>query len=136
MTSSVRRVAVLGGIRIPFARQDGPYARASNQDMLTTTLDALAEKFDLEGERLDEVAAGAVLKHSRDFNLSRECVLGSKLAPETPAYDLQQACGTGLEATILIANKIALGQIESGIAGGVDTTSDAPLAVNEDLRGV
>src|SRR6059036_3341143 len=99
MNPNARRVAVLGGIRIPFARQDGPYARASNQDMLTTTLDALVEKFDLEGERVDEVAAGAVLKHSRDFNLARECVLGSKLAPESPAYDLQQACGTGLEAT-------------------------------------
>src|SRR5207245_7426048 len=85
---------------------------------------------------LGEVAAGAVLKHSRDFNLARECVLGSELAPETPAYDVQQACGTGLEATILVANKIALGQIDAGIAGGVDTTSDAPLALNEDLRRV
>ncbi len=134
MNSSVRRVAVLGGIRIPFARRNGPYAQASNQDMLTATLDALVEKFGLRGAVLGEVAAGAVLKHSRDFNLCRESVLGSKLAPETPAYDVQQACGTGLEATILVANKIALGQIESGIAGGVDTTSDAPLALNEDLR--
>ncbi|MBV9311966.1 MAG: acetyl-CoA C-acyltransferase, partial [Solirubrobacterales bacterium] len=88
--NSSRRVAVLGGTRIPFARQDGPYARATNQDMLTTTLDALVEKFGLEGERLDEVSAGAVLKHSRDFNLTRESVLGSRLAPETPAYDVQQ----------------------------------------------
>jgi acetyl-CoA C-acetyltransferase len=134
MNSNVRRVAVLGGTRIPFARQDGPYARASNQDMLTATLDALLERFGLEGQAVGEVAAGAVLKHSRDFNLTRECVLGSKLAPETPAYDVQQACGTGLEATILVANKIALGQIECGIAGGVDTTSDAPIALNEDLR--
>jgi acetyl-CoA C-acetyltransferase len=102
--------------------------------MLTATLDALATKFSLEGEVMGEVAAGAVLKHSRDFNLSRESVLGSCLASETPAYDVQQACGTGLEATILVANKIALGQIDSGIAGGVDTTSDAPLALNEDLR--
>src|SRR5205807_6320434 len=131
-----RRVAVLGGIRIPFARQDGPYARASNQDMLTTTLDALVEKFGLKGQAVGEVAAGAVLKHSRDFNLTRECVLGSKLDPHTPAYDLQQACGTGLEATILVANKIALGQIDCAIAGGVDTTSDAPIAINEDLRAV
>jgi acetyl-CoA C-acetyltransferase len=136
MNANGRRVAVLGGIRIPFARQDGPYARASNQDMLTTTLDALVNRFHLAGELIGEVAAGAVLKHSRDFNLTRECVLGSKLAPETPAYDVQQACGTGLEAAILVANKIALGQIESGIAGGVDTTSDAPIAINEDLRGV
>jgi acetyl-CoA C-acetyltransferase len=136
MNANARRVAVLGGIRIPFARQDGPYARASNQDMLTYTLDALASKFNLQGETLGEVAAGAVLKHSRDFNLTRESVLGSKLAPETPAYDVQQACGTGLEATILVANKIALGQIDAGIAGGVDTTSDAPIALNEDLREV
>jgi acetyl-CoA C-acetyltransferase len=136
MNSSARRVAVLGGIRIPFARQDGPYVNASNQDMLTATRDALTGKFGLESQLLGEVAAGAVLKHSRDFNLTRECVLGSKLAPQMPAYDVQQACGTGLEATILVANKIALGQIESGIAGGVDTTSDVPLALNEDLRNV
>ena len=136
MNSSPRRVAVLGGSRIPFARQNGPYARASNQDMLTAALNSVVEKFSLEGETLDEVAAGAVLKHSRDFNLTRESVLGSKLAAETPAYDVQQACGTGLEATILVANKIALGQAEVAIAGGVDTTSDAPLALNEDLREV
>jgi acetyl-CoA C-acetyltransferase len=136
MNSTVRRVAVLGGSRIPFARQNGPYAKASNQDMLTTALNAVVEKFGLEGERLDEIAAGAVLKHSRDFNLTRESVLGSKLAPETPAYDVQQACGTGLEATILVANKIALGQADVAIAGGVDTTSDAPLALNEDLREI
>ena len=134
MTADVRRVAVLGGTRIPFARQNGPYARASNQDMLTATLDALADRFGLRGETVGEVAAGAVLKHSRDFNLTRESVLGSRLAPETPAYDVQQACGTGLEATTLVANKIALGQIDVGIAGGVDTTSDAPLALGEDLR--
>jgi acetyl-CoA C-acetyltransferase len=136
MNAPARRVAVLGGNRVPFARQDGPYAKASNQDMLTATLNNVAEKFALQGETLGEVAGGAVLKHSRDFNLARESVLGSKLAPETPAYDVQQACGTGLEATILVANKIALGQIDVGIAGGVDTTSDAPLALNEDLREV
>jgi acetyl-CoA C-acetyltransferase len=136
MNADVRRVAVLGGSRIPFARQDGPYASASNQDMLTTVLDAVATRFGLEGEVLGEVAAGAVLKHSRDFNLTRESVLGSRLAPETPAYDAQQACATGLEATVLVANKIALGQIDAGIAGGVDTTSDAPLALNEDLRQI
>src|SRR5581483_8650638 len=134
MNSSVRRVAVLGGSRIPFARQNGPYAQASNQDMLTTVLNAVVDKFGLAGEVLGEVAAGAVLKHSRDFNLTRESVLGSRLAPETPAYDIQQACGTGLESTVLVANKIALGQIDCAIAGGVDTTSDAPLAINEDLR--
>jgi acetyl-CoA C-acetyltransferase len=134
--NSSRRVAVLGGIRIPFSRQNGPYAQASNQDMFTATLDALTEKFGLQGEVLGEVAAGAVLKHSRDFNLTRECVLGSKLGPETPAYDVQQACGTGLETTLTVGGKVALGQIDAGIAGGVDTTSDAPLAINEDLREI
>jgi acetyl-CoA C-acetyltransferase len=104
--------------------------------MLTATLDGLVARFGLQDVRLGEVAAGAVLKHSRDFNLTREAVLGSRLSPETPAYDVQQACGTGLEATVLVANKIALGQIDCGIAGGVDTTSDAPIAVNEDLREV
>ncbi|WP_141984067.1 acetyl-CoA C-acetyltransferase [Saccharothrix saharensis] len=130
------RVAILGGNRIPFARSNGPYATASNQDMLTATLDGLVSRFGLQGERLGEVVAGAVLKHSRDFNLVREAVLGSRLSAETPAYDVQQACGTGLQAVIAVANKIALGQVEVGVAGGVDTTSDAPIGVNEDLRGV
>src|SRR5689334_21891461 len=136
MRTDNRRVAVIGGNRIPFARSNGAYAHASDQDMLTATLDGLVERFDLEGERLGEVVAGAVLKHARDRDLTRESVLGSKLAPETPAYDLQQACGTGLEAVIAVANKIALGQIDAGIAGGVDTASDAPVAVNEDLRQI
>ncbi|HEV8556028.1 MAG TPA: beta-ketoacyl synthase N-terminal-like domain-containing protein, partial [Actinophytocola sp.] len=132
--SETRKVAILGGNRIPFARSNGPYASASNQDMLTAALDGLVARFGLAGERLGEVAAGAVLKHSKDFNLTRESVLGSKLSPETPAYDIQQACGTGLEAVILVANKIALGQIDAGVAGGVDTASDAPLGVNDELR--
>ncbi len=136
MIGQTRRVAVLGGNRIPFARSDGAYAHASNHDMLTVALDGLIERCGLEGERLGEVVAGAVLKHSRDRDLTREAVLSTRLAPETPAYDVQQACGTGLEAAILVANKIALGQIDVGIAGGVDTTSDAPLAVNDDLRGL
>jgi acetyl-CoA C-acetyltransferase len=131
-----RRAAIVGGNRIPFARSNGPYAHASNQDMLTATIDGLVARFGLQDERLGEVAAGAVLKHSRDFNLTRESVLGSRLSPATPAYDVQQACGTGLETAILVANKIALGQVELGIAGGVDTTSDAPIAVNDDLRQV
>src|SRR5690348_8909715 len=122
MNAAPRRAAVLGGNRIPVARRDRSYARASNQDMLTAALDGLVSRFSLQGERLGEVAAGAVLKHSRDFNLTRECVLGSRLASETPAYDVQQACGTGLETVICVANKIALGQVENGIAGGVDTT--------------
>src|SRR5690242_4399768 len=128
------RVAIVGGNRIPFARSGGAYATASNQDMLTAAVDGLVSRLGLAGERLGEVVAGAVLKHSRDYNLTRECVLGSRLDPRTPAYDVQQACGTGLEAAILVANKIALGQIDSGIAGGFDTTSDAPIAINEDLR--
>ncbi len=136
MSPSARRAAVVGGNRIPFARSNGHYAHASNQDMLTAALDGLVARFGLQDQRLGEVAAGAVLKHSRDFNLTRESVLGSRLAPSTPAYDVQQACGTGLEATVLVANKIALGQLEVGVAGGVDTTSDAPIAVNDDLRAV
>jgi acetyl-CoA C-acetyltransferase len=136
MRTETRRVAVVGGNRIPFARSNGAYAHASDQDMLTATLDGLVERFSLEGELLGEVVAGAVLKHARDRDLTRESVLGSKLAPETPAYDLQQACGTGLETVIAVANKIALGQIDAGIAGGVDTASDAPIAVNEDLRHI
>ena len=131
-----RRVAVVGGNRIPFARSNSAYSRASNQDMLIAALDGLVARFSLEGERLGEVAGGAVLKHSRDRDLTRESVLGTRLAPETPAYDVQQACGTGLETTILVANKIALGQIDAGIACGADTTSDAPIGLNEDLRGI
>jgi acetyl-CoA C-acetyltransferase len=128
------RTAIIGGNRIPFARSNGPYAEASNQDMLTSALDGLVARFGLQGERVDEVVAGAVLKHSRDFNLARESVLGSALSSETPAYDIQQACDTGIQAAVLVASKIALGQIRCGIAGGVDTTSDAPLGLNEDLR--
>ncbi|REF32166.1 acetyl-CoA C-acetyltransferase [Calidifontibacter indicus] len=134
MSSSARDVYVIGGNRIPFARSGGKYLKASNQDMLTAVIDGLVARFSLNGERLGEVAAGAVIKHARDFNLTRECVLGSHLDPTTPAYDVQQACGTGLQAVVQVANKIALGQIDSGIAGGTDTTSDAPLAVNDDLR--
>jgi acetyl-CoA C-acetyltransferase len=129
-------IAILGGNRIPFARSNGPYAEASNQDMLTAALDGLVARFGLQGERAGEVVAGAVLKHSRDFNLTRECVLGSALDNATPAYDLQQACDTGLQAALAVGAKIALKQIDWGIAGGVDTTSDAPIAVNEDLRRV
>ncbi|HET8707634.1 MAG TPA: acetyl-CoA C-acetyltransferase [Pseudomonadales bacterium] len=136
LVGSVRKVAIIGGNRIPFARSNSYYANASNQEMLTAALNGFVERFNLAGERLGEVVAGAVLKHSRDFNLTRECVLSTKLAPETTAYDIQQACGTGLEAAILVANKIALGQIEAGIAGGVDTTSDAPIAINEGLRKI
>lgn len=134
MNSQTRRVAVLGGNRIPFARSNGAYSDASNQEMLTAAIDGLVGRFALEGETVGEVVAGAVLKHARDFNLTREAVLGSKLSPETPATDIQQACGTGLQATIQVANKIALGQIESGIAGGTDTTSDAPVAISDKLR--
>ncbi|WP_326945327.1 acetyl-CoA C-acetyltransferase [Amycolatopsis sp. NBC_01307] len=133
---AVRKVAIIGGNRIPFARSNGPYAKASNQDMFTAALDGLVSRFSLQDEVIGEVAAGAVLKHSKDFNLARESVLGSKLSPATPASDVQMACGTGLQAIVNVANKIALGEIDSAIAGGVDTTSDAPLAVNEDLRQI
>jgi acetyl-CoA C-acetyltransferase len=134
--NTIRRVAILGGNRIPFARSNTVYSQATNQEMLTSTLQGLVDRFNLHGERLGDVAAGAVMKHSRDFNLVRECVLSTTLARETPAFDLQQACGTGLEAAMVVANKIALGHIECGIAGGVDTTSDAPIALNEKMRKI
>ncbi|WP_186628581.1 acetyl-CoA C-acetyltransferase [Rhodococcus sp. BP22] len=133
-SKQLRPVAIVGGNRIPFARSDKKYARASNQDMLTATIDGLVSRFNLQGERLGLVAAGAVLKHSRDFNLTRETVLGSALSPYTPAYDLQQACGTGLQTIVAVGDAIAAGRIDSGIGGGVDTTSDAPIAVGDDLR--
>ncbi|WP_019856180.1 acetyl-CoA C-acetyltransferase [Actinopolyspora mortivallis] len=134
--STTRRVVIVGGNRIPFARSGGPYAHASNQDMLTAALDGLLARYGLSGSRVGEFAAGAVLKHSRDFNLAREVVLGSGLDPRTPAHDVQMACATGLETVVSIANKIALGQIESGIAGGVDSASDAPIELNDELRRV
>ena len=136
MMTTTRPAVIVGGNRIPFARSGGPYAEASNMDMLTAAIDGLAARFGLAGERVDEVAAGSVLQHARDFNFAREVVLGSALDSESPAYDVRQACDTSLEASVLVANKIALGQIESGIAGGADTTSDAPLGVNDDLRRV
>jgi acetyl-CoA C-acetyltransferase len=136
VTDTVRRVAVLGGNRIPFARSNSTYARASNQDLQSAALEGLVKRFGLEGVQVGEVVTGAVLKHSRDWNLAREVVLGSRLAPTTPAHDVQMACGTGLQAVVEVANKIALGQIESGIAGGSDTTSDAPLAVGPKLREI
>jgi acetyl-CoA C-acetyltransferase len=132
--TEIRKVAIVGGSRIPFVRSNTSYSDASNMDMLTAALKGLVQRFDLDGERLGEVAAGAVMKHSRDFNLAREATLDSGLSLQTPAYDVQQACGTGLEAAILVGNKIALGQIDSGIAGGTDTASDAPIALNEKYR--
>jgi acetyl-CoA C-acetyltransferase len=130
----VRRVAIVGGVRIPFARSMGAYAEASNQEMLTAVLKGVVDRFALAGERLGDVGAGAVLKHPRDYNLTRECVMSSGLAAETPGFDLQRACGTSLETAIVIGMKIALGQIDCGIAAGVDTASDVPIAVGEGLR--
>jgi acetyl-CoA C-acetyltransferase len=132
--TSIRRVAIIGGNRIPFVRSNTSYSHASNMEMLSATLQGLVNRFGLSGQRLGEVAAGAVMKHSRDFNLAREATLNSGLSLQTPAYDVQQACGTGLEAAILVGNKIALGQIECGIAAGTDTASDAPIALNEKYR--
>src|SRR5579862_8328489 len=125
--SQVRRVAIIGGLRIPFARAYGAYASAGNQDMLTETFRALVQRFKLNGEHLGDVIAGAVIKHSRDYNLVRESVLSSGLAPSTPGLDIQRACGTSLEAAVLVGNKIALGQMDAGIAGGVDSISDPPI---------
>lgn len=124
---SVRRVAIVGGTRIPFARAHGAYAGVGNQEMLTAALQGLVQRHGLTGKRLGDVVAGAVLKHSKDFNLVREAVLSSGLDPQTPGLDIQRACGTSLEAAILVGNKIALGQIEAGIAAGVDTISDPPV---------
>jgi acetyl-CoA C-acetyltransferase len=126
--TTARRVAIIGGIRIPFARGNGAYAEVGNQEMLTAVLRAMVERYGLQGQRLDDVAAGAVMKHSNQWNLTRESVLGSGLAAETPGFDLQRACGTGLEAAILLGNKIALGQIDCAIAAGVDSVSDPPVA--------
>src|SRR5579864_5758251 len=131
-----RKVAVVGYNRIPFARHNTAYANASNQDMMLAAMNGLIERYKLQGLRLGEVAGGAVIKHSREFNLMRECVLGTSLDPATPACDLQQACDTGIEATIYIANKIALGQIEVGISGGTDSTSNVPVVISEPLRKI
>ena len=125
--ASPRRVAIIGGVRIPFARGNGAYAEVGNQEMLTAAFRGVVERFGLQGQRMDDVAAGAVMKHSSQWNLTRESVLGCGLAFETPGMDLQRACGTGLEAAILLGNKIALGQIDCAIAGGVDTVSDPPV---------
>jgi acetyl-CoA C-acetyltransferase len=131
---NVRRVAIIGGARIPFARAHGAYAKVGNQEMLTAALRGVVDRHQLAGKRLGDVIAGAVLKHSKDFNLVRECVLSSGLDPQTPGLDIQRACGTSLEAAILIANKIALGQIDSGIAAGVDTISDPPVVFPASYR--
>jgi len=129
-----RRVAIVAAKRIPFARSNTAYAKLSNKTMLTDTLRAIVDAAGLQGALLGEVVGGAVMKHPRDWNLVRECTLSSGLDPRTPAFDVQQACATGLEAAILVANKIALGQIDAGIACGTDTTSDAPIAVNPRMQ--
>lgn len=134
--TTVRRVAIIGGNRIPFARSNTAYFGISNQQMLTAAIEGLSQRYELQDKQLGSVVAGAVMKHSRDFNLTREAVLGTTLHPHTPCFDIQQACGTGLQAVNVVANSIALGQIEVGIAGGVDTTSDAPIGVSEGLRKV
>ena len=136
MTSTSRRVAIVGGMRIPFARANTAYNEATNQDMLTAALRGLVMKYELEGEKLGEVAAGAVIKHSRDWNLAREATLGSGLHPETPAYDVQRACGTSLTAAVQVAHRIAAGEIECGIAGGVDSASDIPLTYGPQLQRI
>jgi acetyl-CoA C-acetyltransferase len=134
--NQVRRVAVLGGVRIPFARSSTAYINVGNQDMLTAVLRGLVERFKLQGQRLGDVVGGAVLKHSRDFNLVREALLSTTLHPETPGLDIQRACGTSLEAAILVANKIALGQIDAGIGCGVDTVSDPPVVFPASFRKI
>ncbi|MCP2025529.1 acetyl-CoA C-acetyltransferase [Flavobacterium sp. HSC-32F16] len=135
-TKTVRKVAIVGYNRIPFARANTAYASVGNQEMMTAALNGLVDKYNLQGQLLGEVAGGAVIKHTYDNNLIRECVMKTTLDPATPACDLQQACDTGIESAVYIANKIALGQIESGIAGGVDSISDIPMAISEKLRRV
>ena len=132
--SQARRVAVIGGARIPFARANGAYASVGNQEMLTASLKAVVDRYSLRGLRLGDVVAGAVMKHSSQWNLTRESLLDSGLAPETPGLDVQRACGTSIEAAIIVANKIALGQIDAGIAGGVDTVSDPPIVFGREYQ--
>jgi acetyl-CoA C-acetyltransferase len=136
MTPSQRRVAIVGGVRIPFARANTAYNEATNQDMLTAALRALVDRFSLKDEKLGEVAAGAVIKHSRDWNLAREATLGSGLHPETPAYDVQRACGTSLTAAVQVAHRIAAGELDCGIAGGADSASDIPLTYGPQLQRI
>jgi acetyl-CoA C-acetyltransferase len=131
-----RRVAILGGLRIPFCRAHTSYRDCSNQDMMTAVLRGLVNRFGLQGERLGDVSLGAVIKHSRDFNLARESTLSSGLAPETPAFDIQRACGTSLSAMTALAGKISVGIIDSGIAGGTDSISDVPLVYSEAYRAI
>lgn len=133
---SLRRAAIVGYNRIPFARNNTAYTTASNKDMMTAALNGLIDRYNLHDKELGEVAGGAVIKHSWEINLMRECVLHTALDPKTPACDIQQACNTGIESAIYIANKIALGQIECGIAGGVDSTSNVPLEFNEHIRKI
>jgi len=130
------RVAVIGGSRIPFCRSHSIYRKCTNQDLMTATLQGLVNKLDLRGQTMGDVALGAVIKHSRDWNLARESVIDSGLTLRTPGMDLQRACGTSIEAAILIANKIALGQIDCGIAGGTDTISDAPIVFRDEFRNI
>jgi acetyl-CoA C-acetyltransferase len=136
MTPSPRRVAIVGGVRIPFARANTAYNEAGNQQMLTAVFSALVGRYRLESQKLGEVAAGAVIKHSRDWNLARESTLGSGLHPETPAYDVQRACGTSLTAAVQVAHRIAAGEIDCGIAGGVDSASDIPLTYGRELQKI
>jgi acetyl-CoA C-acetyltransferase len=130
------RVAVVGGSRIPFCRSHSIYRKCTNQDLMTAALQGLVTKLDLRGQTMGDVALGAVIKHSRDWNLARESVIDSGLTLRTPGMDLQRACGTSIEAAILIANKIALGQIDCGIAGGTDTVSDAPIVFRDEFRHI
>jgi acetyl-CoA C-acetyltransferase len=136
MPDTLRRVAIIGGVRIPFARANTAYAELGNFDLLSAAMKALVDKFNLKGEPIGEVAAGAVIKHSRDWNLSREATLESGLDPHTPAYDLQRACGTSLTTVAQLAHRIAAGEIDSGIAGGADSASDVPLAYGRKLQRI
>jgi len=127
VSNTIRPVAIVGGVRIPFCRSNSSYAELSNQEMLTTVLRGLVDQYNLAGEELGEVNAGAVITHTRDWNFAREAILSTELAPTTPGLTMQQACGTSLQAAMVAAAKIATGQIDSAIAAGADTVSDVPI---------
>jgi acetyl-CoA C-acetyltransferase len=136
MATIPRRVAILGGARIPFARANTAYADQGNLEMMSAAMKALVDRFSLKGQKIGEVSAGAVIKHSRDWNLARESTQSAGLDPQTPAYDVQRACGTSLTTVATLANRIALGEIDSAIAGGSDSASDIPISYGRNLQRI
>jgi acetyl-CoA C-acetyltransferase len=126
-------VYVVGGKRTPFVKSLTRFRHLTGQDLMTASLNALAQSFQLNNQIIGDVAIGGTIKNSLEWDFARECVLGSTLSPYTPAYGLQRACGSGLEAVIQIALKIGSHEMSLGIAGGVDTNSDLPIVVSKSL---